>query len=58
VLSTLTFAEQDGRTTLAMTGVPIRATESERKTFEAGRESMQKGWAGTLDQLAEYLAKG
>jgi uncharacterized protein YndB with AHSA1/START domain len=57
VLSTLTFSEHDGRTTLTMRGVPINATESERQTFEAGRESMQKGWAGTLDQLAGYLAQ-
>lgn len=32
-------------------------TDPERKTFEAGHESMQQGWTGTLDQLAEYLAK-
>jgi uncharacterized protein YndB with AHSA1/START domain len=56
VLSTLTFTDQEGRTRLTMQGVPQRATESERKTFEAGHESMQKGWTGTLDQLAEYLA--
>ena len=29
----------------------------ERKTFEAGHESMQQGWTGTLDQLTDYLAK-
>jgi uncharacterized protein YndB with AHSA1/START domain len=57
VLSTLTFAEHDGRTTLTMWGVPVNASDSERKTFEAGSESMQKGWAGTLDQLAGYLAE-
>ena len=56
VLSTLTFAEHDGKTTLTMRGVPLNATAMERKTFEAGRDSMQKGWAGTLDQLAEHLA--
>jgi uncharacterized protein YndB with AHSA1/START domain len=32
-------------------------TESERKTFEAGRDSMQEGFKGTLEQLADYLAK-
>jgi len=29
----------------------------ERKTFEAGFASMQKGFTGTLDQLADYLVK-
>jgi uncharacterized protein YndB with AHSA1/START domain len=57
VLSTLTFGAEGGKTRLTMRGVPINATESERKTFKAGHDSMQKGWAGTLDQLAEYLAQ-
>jgi uncharacterized protein YndB with AHSA1/START domain len=57
VLSTLTFSEVEGRTTLTMRAVPISATETERKTFEAGHGSMQQGWAGTLNQLADYLAK-
>jgi hypothetical protein len=37
--------------------VPLNATEAERKTFEAGRASMQQGWSGTMDQLADYLAQ-
>lgn len=57
MLSTVTFVEHRGRTTLTVQWVPLNATESERKTFEAGHESMQKGWTGTLDQLADYLAK-
>ncbi len=57
ILSTITFAEQAGKTTVIVEWVPLDATESERKTFEAGHESMQKGWTGTLDQLADYLAK-
>ena len=57
VLSTVTFTEHGGRTTLAMRGMPINATGSERKAFEAGRESMRKGWTGTLDQLDEFLSK-
>jgi uncharacterized protein YndB with AHSA1/START domain len=57
VLSTVTFAERDGRTTLTMRAVPLNATEAERKTFEGMHGSMQKGWGGTLDQLAEHLAR-
>ena len=57
VLSVVTFAEHGGRTTVTLRGVPVNATEAERKTFAAGYESMRQGWAGTLDQLAEHLAK-
>jgi len=57
ILNTLTFAEHEGRTALTMRGVPLSATEAERKTFEAGRDSVQKGFAGTFDQLTDYLAK-
>jgi uncharacterized protein YndB with AHSA1/START domain len=57
VLTTLTLAEHDGTTSLTLQGSPINATESERTTFEAGRQSMQQGFAGTFDQLDEYLAR-
>jgi len=57
VLSTLTLAEQAGRTTLTMRAVAISLTEAERRTFEAMFGSMQQGWAGTLDQLEAYLAR-
>jgi uncharacterized protein YndB with AHSA1/START domain len=57
MLSTVALAEHEGKTTFTVKWVPLNATEAERKTFESGHESMQKGWTGTLDQLAEYLAK-
>jgi uncharacterized protein YndB with AHSA1/START domain len=57
VLSTLTFVERAGKTTVTMRGTPINATAAERKAFAAGHSSMQKGWAGTLDQLAQHLSK-
>ena len=57
MLSTLTLAEHEGRTTLIIRCTPHNATEVERKTFEDGRPSMQQGWTGTLDQLATYLAQ-
>jgi uncharacterized protein YndB with AHSA1/START domain len=58
MLSTLTFTEFEGRTMLVMRGVPLNATESERQAYEAGHDSMRQGWAGTLEQLAGYLAQG
>jgi uncharacterized protein YndB with AHSA1/START domain len=57
VLNTLTLSENEGKTTLTLRGGPVNATEEERKTYEARFESMKQGFAGTFDQLAEYLAK-
>lgn len=57
ILNTVTFDEQDGKTTLTLRGGPINATEEERKTFQDGHASMQQGFGGTFDQLAAYLAK-
>jgi uncharacterized protein YndB with AHSA1/START domain len=57
ILSTVTFVEHEGGTRLTVHWAPHAATESERETFEAGRDSMRQGWTGTLDQLAAYLAK-
>jgi len=56
-LSTVTFAEQNGKTLLTIEWIPLNATDAERKTFDEGHESMKGGWTGTLDQLTEYLAK-
>jgi uncharacterized protein YndB with AHSA1/START domain len=55
LLHTMTLSERDGKTTLTVAGVPINATEEERKTFHAGRNSMEAGFTGTLDQLDAYL---
>ena len=56
VLNSLTFSEQDGKTTVVLKGFPINATEEERDTFKAGHHMMQQGFKGTLDQLDEYLS--
>ncbi|HEV7463055.1 MAG TPA: SRPBCC domain-containing protein, partial [Methyloceanibacter sp.] len=57
ILSTVTFAEKDGKTSITVRWSPYEATEVERKTFEEGRESMRQGWTGTFDRLADYFAK-
>ncbi len=56
MLSSSTFMEQQGRTTVTIRTKPINANESERKTFYDGKESMEQGFAGTFDRLDEYLA--
>jgi uncharacterized protein YndB with AHSA1/START domain len=57
MVTTFTFTEEGGRTTLTVKWVPLNATEAEHRTFDAGRDSMRQGWTGTLDQLTAYLAK-
>ncbi|HET6329435.1 MAG TPA: SRPBCC family protein [Holophagaceae bacterium] len=57
ILNLVTFEEVEGRTTLTLRGVPIHASEEERKTFEDGFASMQQGFKGALDQLDDYLAQ-
>ncbi|HUD49640.1 MAG TPA: SRPBCC domain-containing protein [Candidatus Baltobacteraceae bacterium] len=57
ILSTITFAEHGGQTTLTVQWLPLNPTEAERKTFDEGHESMKNGWTGCLDRLDEYLKK-
>jgi uncharacterized protein YndB with AHSA1/START domain len=57
ILNTVTLAEHEGKTTLTLSAAAINATEEELKTFEQGIQFMEKGFVGTLDQLAQYLAK-
>jgi uncharacterized protein YndB with AHSA1/START domain len=57
ILNTLTLLEHQGKTTLDLRGGPINAAEQERKTFEDAFGSLEKGFAGSLDQLADYLAR-
>jgi uncharacterized protein YndB with AHSA1/START domain len=55
VLNIVTMIEQGGKTTLTLRGGPVFASEAERKCYEGMFDSMQQGFAGTLDQLDEYL---
>lgn len=55
MLSTTTFTEHQGKTIITVRWAPLNATESERKTFDTSHEGMEKGWTGTLEQLAEYV---
>ncbi len=57
--TTVTFKDLGGRTEVAVAWVPVEgSTELERATFEAGRPSMTMGWTGTMEQFAQFLAKG
>jgi uncharacterized protein YndB with AHSA1/START domain len=57
LLTTVTFEEAPGgKTKLTLRWAPINATEEERKTFAVAHDSMQGGWTGTFERLADYLA--
>jgi uncharacterized protein YndB with AHSA1/START domain len=55
MLSAATFADQAGKTLLTTRVAAINPSEEERRTFEAGFESMNQGYGGTWDKLADYL---
>lgn len=57
MLSTFTFEAQGDKTKFTVRWSAYKATESERKVFDSSHDSMRQGWGGTMDQLAEYLAK-
>ena len=57
MLTTVTFAEQNGKTLLTVQWTPVDPTDEERKTFDSAHEGMKQGWGGSLEQLAECLAR-
>ncbi len=58
ILSTVQFSKAGPKkTNVSISWIPHEATETERRTFEEGRPSMQQGWGGTLDQLEAYLGR-
>jgi uncharacterized protein YndB with AHSA1/START domain len=58
MLSIFTFEEQPGgKSRFTVRWAPYEATDEERKTFDAGHDSMKGGWGGTMDQLEAYIAK-
>jgi uncharacterized protein YndB with AHSA1/START domain len=56
MLGTLTLTDQGAKTLLTHRIVAFNASETERRTFRAGFDSMTQGFGGTWDQLAAYLA--
>lgn len=57
MLSTVLFSEQDGKTLLTLSAIPINATDEQVATFVKGHSSMEQGFGGTFDQLDAYLKK-
>jgi uncharacterized protein YndB with AHSA1/START domain len=57
ILNTVTFTEQNGRTTVSLRGRPFEATDEENARFDAMKPSMTQGFNGTFDQLERYLGE-
>jgi uncharacterized protein YndB with AHSA1/START domain len=57
MLSTVTFTESGGKTTVTVRWLPYEATQKECETFEAGRDSMKAGWTGTFERLDDYFGR-
>ena len=55
IKNTITLTEHAGVTTLELLSEPVHASAAENETFEAIKGSMEKGFGGTLDQLAAYV---
>ena len=57
MLNEALFTENALKTTVTVKSRPFEATDEESQTFKGAVGSMSQGWAGTFQQLAEYLAK-
>lgn len=58
MLSIFTFDEESsGKTRFTVRWSPYEATPEEQAVFDAGHESMNMGWSGTLERLEVYLPK-
>jgi uncharacterized protein YndB with AHSA1/START domain len=55
MLTTSTFTEDNGKTTIRLQWTPHNANAAEQRTFDTMHEAMAQGWTGTFDQLDDYL---
>ncbi len=56
IQNTWIFAEEDGKTTITLTGVPLATNEMEFNAFKGMHDNMNKGFNGTFDQLENYIS--
>ncbi len=57
VFNHLELSEEHGMTTITLTGHPLRATPEQEATYRSVIPNMEQGFAGTMNQLEQYLAK-
>ena len=56
ILTTLSFEEADGKTTITFLWEPRNPTPEEVVAFEATRAEHGKGWGAGMQQLQIYLS--
>lgn len=58
--TTVTFeALGPKKTKITVIWLPVEgSSDTELKTFDEGRSSMNQGWSGTFEQFNEFIAKG
>lgn len=57
MLIDMKLSESEGGTLLELSSAPFEATAEEEATFYAGHASMTQGFGGTLDKLADEIAR-
>jgi len=58
ILNTVSFSESEGETTVALRAEPFGEVDAERRYFIDLRPSLEQGYGGTFDQLADHLRRG
>lgn len=57
IFNRLTLEENNGITTVTLSGHPVNPTPEQEATYNSMFENMSQGFAGTFNQLEAYLAK-
>lgn len=57
IMNHLRLEEENGVTTLTISGYPVGATRAQEDTYFSIMENMEQGFNGTFNQLERYLAK-
>ena len=57
IQNSVTFIEYAGMTTVTLRAEPFGEMDDERRYFEALHASLEQGYAGTFEQLADHLAR-
>jgi uncharacterized protein YndB with AHSA1/START domain len=55
IFNHIEFTEKDSKTTITLSGHPVNASEDELQFFSQMSAGMKQGFAGTFNQLANYL---
>lgn len=57
ILNSVDFEDRAGQTVISLRATPFGALDAERKYFDDLRPSLEQGYGGTLDQLADHLKR-